>query len=178
MWPKRGPTWPFVSVHPTPPRAMGKACRRGQWHRDMTGHTPGGIRGRAAAGGYRHCPAENSRHATQLAMDALTPLLRLHAPGTSALGLCSPRPHIHRHWAHPRPHLHRDWAQARPYLNRDRAYPRPHPHRDWAHRAHVCAGTGLAFATSAQGLGSLLPHGARRRNNMCTSLWLSATFVI
>ncbi len=131
----------------------------------------------------------NSRHATQLAvdaerraMDALTPLLRVHAPTTSALGLCSPRLHTHRDWAHSRPHLHRDWAQPRPYLNRDWAYPRPHLHQDCAHRAHICAGTGLAFATSAQGLGSLLPHlrrdCARRRNNICTSLWLSATFVI
>ena len=49
---------------------------------------------------------------------------------TSALGLGSPCPHLHRDWAH------------------------RCPHRDWAHPAHVCAGTGLTPPTSAPGLGS------------------------
>ncbi len=40
--------------------------------------------------------------------------------------------------------------------------PRPHLHRDWAHPAHICAGTGLARAVSAPGLGSPRPHLRRR----------------
>ena len=32
--------------------------------------------------------------------------------------------------------------------------PRPHLRRDWAHPAHICAGTGLARAVSAPGLGT------------------------
>ncbi len=47
----------------------------------------------------------------------------------------SPPPHLRRHWGSPPPHLRRDWA----------------------HRHHICAGTGLAAATSALGLGSSLP---------------------
>jgi hypothetical protein len=42
-------------------------------------------------------------------------------PATSAPGLDSPLPHLHRDWTHPLPHLHRDWA----------------------HRCHICTGTGL-----------------------------------
>ena len=43
----------------------------------------------------------------------------------------------------------------------------PHLHRDWAHPpAHVCAGTALAAATSALGLGSPRPH-LRRDTTTC-----------
>ncbi len=80
-------------------------------------------------------------------------------PPTSALGLGSPRPHLHWGWAHhahictgtglapptsalglgsPRPHLHRD-------------SPRPHLHQDSARRAQICAGTDLAAPTFIQG---------------------------
>jgi hypothetical protein len=41
--------------------------------------------------------------------------------------------------------------------------PLPHLHRDWARPCHICAGTGLAPATSAPGLGSPLPHLRRDR---------------
>ncbi len=44
-------------------------------------------------------------------------------PATSAPGLGSPLPHLHR----------------------DRA-PLPHLHRDWARPCHICTGTGLAPA--------------------------------
>ena len=40
--------------------------------------------------------------------------------------------------------------------------PLPHLHRDWPRSCHICAGTGLAPATSAPGLGSPLP--LRRRD--------------
>ena len=36
----------------------------------------------------------------------------------------------------------------------------PHLRRDWAQCCHICAGTGLAAATSAPGLGSPLPTSA------------------
>ncbi len=67
------------------------------------------------------------------------------APPTSAPGLGSPLPHLHRDWAHPFPHGHRDWARPRPqrlhsplpHLHRDWAHPWPHLHRDWAQAALV-----------------------------------------
>ena len=39
----------------------------------------------------------------------------------------------------------------------------PHLHRDLAHRCHICAGTGLAPATSAPGLGSRLATSVQFR---------------
>jgi hypothetical protein len=66
----------------------------------------------------------------------LAPAASATGPGaTSAPGLGSPPPHLHRDWARPLPHLHQD-----------RAPP-----------AHICTGTGLTPATSAPALG-----GARR----------------
>jgi hypothetical protein len=45
--------------------------------------------------------------------------------------------------------------------------PLPHLPRDWAHPCHICAGTGLATATSAPGPGSPLPHLHRDRAHPC-----------
>jgi hypothetical protein len=64
------------------------------------------------------------------------PLLTAVRPATSALGLRSPLPHLHRDWAHP----------CR-ICNGTGLAP-----------VHICTGTGLTPATSAPGLGSALPH--------------------
>jgi hypothetical protein len=61
-------------------------------------------------------------------------------PLTSAPGLGSSSPHLHRDWGSSLPHLHLDWA--RPF--------------------HVCTGTGLILAASARGLGS--PHSTSARD--------------
>jgi hypothetical protein len=53
----------------------------------------------------------------------------------------------------------------------------PHLRRDWARRCHICAGTGLAAATSAPGLGSPLPHLRRdwaRRCHICAGTGLTS----
>jgi hypothetical protein len=68
-------------------------------------------------------------------------------PATSAPGLGSPPPHLHRDWAHPR------------HICTGTGLIPPHLHRDWAHPA-----------TSAPGLGLSLPHSApawpRRAHNL------------
>jgi hypothetical protein len=84
---------------------------------------------------------------------------------TSAPGLGSPLPHLHRDRAHPLPHLRRDWA-----------HPLPHLRRDGAHRCHICAGTGLTPChicagtelTAATFAPGLVPVGRNRRACQCT----------
>jgi hypothetical protein len=56
------------------------------------------------------------------------------APPTSAPGLGSPVPNLHRNWARP-------CAPAEGLGS-----PHPHLRRDWAHPCHICTGTGLAPA--------------------------------
>jgi hypothetical protein len=99
------------------------------------------------------------------------PHLGLGTPrSTSALGLRSPLPHLHRYWAHPCRigigdgltllHLHRDRVRPRhsaagliPATSGLGSRP-PHLRRDWARARHICPGTGLTPAASAPGLGS------------------------
>ena len=50
---------------------------------------------------------------------ASRPTPRWPTPPTSAPGLGSPRPHLHRDWAHPCAHLHRDWAHPCAHLHWD-----------------------------------------------------------
>jgi hypothetical protein len=59
---------------------------------------------------------------------------------TSAPGLGSPRPRLHRDWAHP---CHICTGTRLPGLGS----PRPRLHRDWAHPCHICTGTRLPPAT-------------------------------
>jgi hypothetical protein len=81
---------------------------------------------------------------TGLAPPAFAPVLGLIA-ATSAPGLDSSLPHLHRDWAH-RCHICTGTG---------------------AHRCHICTGTGLNAATSAPGLGSPLPHLHRDRAQCC-----------
>ena len=55
---------------------------------------------------------------------------------TSAPGLGSPRPHLHRDWAH------------RGHICTGTGSPQPHLRRDWAHRCHICAGTCASTQTT------------------------------
>ena len=74
-------------------------------------------------------------------------------PATSAPGLGSPPPHLHRDWANPCHICAGNGltpATSAPGLGE----PLPHLRRDWAHPCHICTGTGLAPATSAPGLGA------------------------
>jgi hypothetical protein len=90
----------------------------------------------------------------------------------SASGLGSPRPHLHRDWAHPdqifigtglthatsAPGL----GSPRPHLRRDGAHAGPHLRRDWAHpHATSAPGLGSPHATSVPGLVSSMPHLCR-----------------
>ena len=95
------------------------------------------------------------------------------ATATSAPGLGSPLPHLHRNWAHPchictgtrlaaatsalglgspLPHLHRDWGSAHPHLHQDRTVSRARP-------SHICTGTGptLPPCHICTGTGPTLP---------------------
>ena len=56
------------------------------------------------------------------------------AAATSAPGLGSPLPHLHRDWAHPP-------TTSTPGLGA----PLPHLRRDWAHPCNICVGTGPAL---------------------------------
>ncbi len=120
-------------------------------------------------------------------LTALTPPLYAPGPGsrpaTSAQGLGSPLPHLHRDWAHPchvcagtwltpchictrtpatsapglsptLPHLHCDGADALPDLHCDRAQPGHICSGTWAHPCHICTGTELNPPTSASRRGS------------------------
>jgi hypothetical protein len=58
-------------------------------------------------------------------------------PATSAPGLDSPPPHLHRDWTHPR------------HICTGTGLTLPHLHRNWARRCHICAGAGASRATSA-----------------------------
>jgi hypothetical protein len=70
-----------------------------------------------------------------------------HTLPTSAPGLGSPHPHLHRDWAHPA-HICAGTGLTPPFP----------PRRDWAHPSHICAGTGLAPSTSV--------HADRRRRTL------------
>jgi hypothetical protein len=96
-------------------------------------------------------------------------------PATSAPGLGSPLPHLHRDWAR-RCHICTETGLAAaafapglgprvPHLDTTL----PPLHQDWAHARHICAGTGLtpchfwtetgpAAATCAAGWAHPLPH--------------------
>ncbi len=74
---------------------------------------------------------------------------------TSAPGLGSPLPHLHRTALTP--------ATSAPGLRP----PLPHPHRDWAQPCHIHRGTGLAPGTSAPGLCSSRPHLRRDWAHPC-----------
>ena len=76
---------------------------------------------------------------------------------TSAPGLGSPLPHLHRDWAHPG-HICTGTGLTPATSAPGLGSPRPHLHRDWARPCHICTGTGLTPATSAPGLGPPLPH--------------------
>ncbi len=87
---------------------------------------------------------------------------------TSSPGLGSPRPPLHRDWAHPSHHCTGTWSHpfhicTGPALTRATSAPGlgsqpPHLHWDCAHPCHICTGTALTRATSAPGLGSQPPH--------------------
>ncbi len=68
--------------------------------------------------------------------------IRALAPPTSAPGLGSPRPHLHRDRARPA-HICTGNGLAPPTSAPGLGSPRPHLHRDLAHPAHICTGTGL-----------------------------------
>jgi hypothetical protein len=80
-----------------------------------------------SAPGLRRCIPDDSRAA---ASDGRTPkqtrrIVRcarfecgLLARASSAPGLGSPRPYLHRDWARSLPHLHQDWARSSPHLLR------------------------------------------------------------
>jgi hypothetical protein len=82
-------------------------------------------------------------------------------PATSAPGLGSPLPHLHRDWAHPGHICTATWLIPAIFTGTGLAPATsalglgsflPHLHQDWAHSCHIC-GTRLAAATSA-GTGS------------------------
>ena len=73
-------------------------------------------------------------------------------PPTSAPGLGSPLPHLHRDLAH-RCHICTGTGLAPPTSAAGLGSPLPHLRRDWARPSHICTGTGLARPTSAAGLG-------------------------
>ncbi len=89
-------------------------------------------------------------HATQLAVDferravdALKPLLRVHAPATSAPGLGSPGPHLRRDWAYPARICAGTGLAFATFAPGLCSPPQEHLHREWARRyRHICTGTG------------------------------------
>ena len=74
---------------------------------------------------------------------------------TSAPGLVSPLPHLHRDWARPS-HICAGTGLAPATSAPGLGSPLPHLRRDWACPGHVCAGTGLylPLARPPRSLGS------------------------
>jgi hypothetical protein len=72
------------------------------------------------------------------------------SPAASAARLGSPRPHLHRDWAHPA-HICTGTGLTPPTSERGLGSPPPHLHWDWAHPGHICTGIGLTPATPAPG---------------------------
>jgi hypothetical protein len=107
------------------------------------------------------------------------PHLGLGTPrSTSALGLRSPLPRLHRYWAHPCRigigdgvtllHLHRDRVRPRhsaawliPATSAGLGSPPPHLRRDWAHPCRICAGTRLGFWSCRRNRCRCTPNAAR-----------------
>ncbi len=71
---------------------------------------------------------------------------------TSAPGLGSGVPHLHRDWARPC-HTCTGTLLSRATSAPGLGPPLPHLHRDWARPCHICTGTWLSRATFAPGLG-------------------------
>jgi hypothetical protein len=109
------------------------------------------------------CPAQTYTNAS-----ASWPGRGRLAPATSAPGLGSPVPHLHRVRAHPC-HICTGTGLTPATSAPGLGSPLPHLHRDWAHPCHICTGSGLTRATSAPGLRSPLPHLHRDRAGL--SFW-------
>ncbi len=99
-------------------------------------------------------------------LDAMQVPSQAHNTATSAPGLGSPLPHLHRDWAHPC-HICTGTRLAPATSAPGLGSPLPHLHRDWALSCHICTGTRLAPSASAPGLGSPPPHLRRLGTRGC-----------
>ena len=88
------------------------------------------------------------------------------APATSAPGLGSPLPHLHRNWARPC-HICTGTGLTPATSGPGLGSPLPHLHRDWARPCHICTGTGPDPPTSASGLDPSVPHLRRDWTHPC-----------